>query len=148
MLRDEIIQELKRYFKVSELVCNHTFAKFGESSWQFLDTDFLHVVLVLRRDILQRAMTCNHSGANQRGLRCNRCDMVKAKTGVYLSAHVLGKAADFTVSGMTAEEARKRIQACSHLLPCNIRLEAGVSWLHVDTLPQYGIQSKVYLFKV
>lgn len=148
MTRDEIINALQQYFSVKELVCNHVFAKFGERSWQFLDTDYLHALLVVRRDILQRSMTCNSSAAHQRGLRCNMCDIVKGKTAAYLSAHILGKAGDFTVSGMTAEQARQAILAKADLLPCNIRLEAGVTWLHMDTLPQYGITDKVYLFKV
>lgn len=148
MTREEIINALQQYFSVKELVCNHVFANFGERSWQFLDTDYLYALLVVRRDILQRSMTCNSGTAHQRGLRCNMCDMVKGKAAAYLSAHILGKAGDFTVSGMTAEQARQAIRAKANLLPCNIRLEAGVTWLHMDTLPQYGITDKVYLFKV
>jgi hypothetical protein len=92
-------------------------------------------------------MICNHEGAYQRGLRCNLCQLVKEKDVVYLSPHPLGKAGDFTVVGMTAEEARKRIKEMQHLLPCPIRMEKGVSWLHFDVLPQYGIDQKVYEFK-
>lgn len=138
---------LGRYFQVSELVCDHTFAKWGEASWQFLDTDYLHALLIIRRDILQVPMTCNHSGATQRGLRCNRCELVREKTSVYLSSHILGKAGDFTVKGLTAEEARTRIKQNARLLPCSIRMEAGVSWLHFDTLPQSDINEKVYEFR-
>ena len=144
--RDEIIRELHRYFQVSELVCEHVHSKWGERSWQFLSTDFLHNLLVIRRDILQMPMTCNHAGANQRGMRCNRCELVKEKNGVYLSSHILGKAGDFTVQGLTAQEARSRIRNNAHLLPYPLRMEAGVSWLHIDTLPQYGITDKVYEF--
>lgn len=146
MKRDEVICELHRFFQVRELVCDHTFGKWGEKSWQFLDTDFLACLLVIRRDILQVPMTCNHDGATQRGLRCNRCELVKEKSSVYLSSHILGKAGDFTCTGLTAQEARDRIKKMAHLLPCSIRLEAGVSWLHFDVLPQYGITGKVYEF--
>lgn len=146
MERDKIIRELHNYFQVSELVCEHTYSKWGERSWQFLDTDFLAALLVIRRDIVQLPMTCNHSGAKQRGLRCNRCDLVKEKSSVYLSSHILGKAADFSIQGLTAEEARKRIKDMQHLLPCPIRMEKGVTWLHFDVLPQYGIDMKVYEF--
>ena len=147
MTRSEILTAIRPYFDIDELVCNHTFAKWGEKSWQFLDTDFLHCLLVIRRDIIKRPMWCNGSQKKQRGLRCNRCDMVKSKSTVYLSAHCLGKAGDFTISGMTAEQARTTIKQNAHLLPCNIRLEKGVSWLHFDVLPQYGITQKVYEFK-
>lgn len=145
--RDQIISQLRQFFNVKELVCNHTYAKRGEASWQFLQTDYLHALLIIRRDILQVPMTCNHGNAYQRGLRCNMCEMVRSKTSVYLSPHPLGEAGDFTVQGMTAEQARRRIKAASHLLPCNIRLEAAVTWLHFDTMPQYGITQKVYEFK-
>lgn len=144
--RDEVIQELKRYFDVSELVCAHTFSKWGERSWQFLDTDYLRALLVIRRDILQVPMTCNHEGANQRGLRCNMCELVKGKTRNYLSSHILGKAGDFSAKGLTAQQARERIRENARLLPCNIRLEDKVTWLHFDVLPQYGVKDKVYFF--
>lgn len=145
--RDEIIRELHRYFQVSELVCEHIHSKWGERSWQFLSTDYLHNLLVIRRDILQMPMTCNHSGANQRGMRCNRCKTVQEKTSVYLSSHILGKAGDFTIKGMTAEEARTKIKQNERLLPCRIRMEANVTWLHFDVLPQTGVTQKIYEFK-
>lgn len=149
MKRIEIINELKKYFAVEELVCDHTYKKWGERAWQFLDTDYLHCLLIMRRDIIGQPMICNNhkAGLHQRGLRCNICEMVKSKTGVYLSSHLLGKAGDFTVKGMTAEEARQRIKENEALLPCNIRVEGGVSWLHFDVLPQAGITQKVYEFK-
>lgn len=146
MKRSDILKEIGKFFAVEELVCDHTFAKWGEKSWQFLDTDYLHCLLVIRRDILQVPMTCNHAGAHQRGLRCNLCELVFEKTGVYLSGHILGKAGDFTCKGITAQEARSRIRNNAHLLPCNIRMEDGVSWLHFDVLPQYNVDKKVYEF--
>lgn len=144
--REQIIRDLHKYFQIRELVCEHTHSKWGERAWQFLDTQYLACLLVIRRDILQLPMTCNHEGASQRGLRCNRCELVRDKGSVYLSSHVLGKAGDFTVQGITAQEARSRIRNMAHLLPCPIRMEDEVSWLHFDVLPQYGITAKVYEF--
>lgn len=146
MKRNEIITEIGKFFTIEELVCDHTLAKWGEKSWQFLDTAYLHNLLVIRRDILQLPMICNHDEAHQRGLRCNRCELVKDKSSVYLSSHVLGKAGDFTVQGITAQEARSRIRNNAHLLPYPLRMEGGVSWLHIDVLPQYGVTQKVYEF--
>ena len=146
MTRDEIIRQLHNYFQVRELVCNHTYSKWGERSWQFLDTDFLACLLIIRRDILKVPMICNTKTSTQRGLRCNRCDLVKEKSKVYLSSHILGKAGDFTCTGMTAQKARSLIREKANLLPCNIRLEDGVTWLHFDVLTQYGITQKVYGF--
>lgn len=146
MTRDQIIRELHKFFQIRELVCPHTHSKWGERSWQFLDTAFLHNLLVIRRDILKVPMVCNHGAQLQRGLRCNRCELVSQKDAVYLSSHVLGKAGDFTVQGMTAQEARSLIRNNAHLLPYPLRMEGGVSWLHFDVLPQYGITEKVYEF--
>ena len=146
MTRNEIIRALRQFFDIDELVCNHTLAKWGDKAWQFLATDYLHALLIIRRDILRRPMYCNGFGKYQRGLRCNMCPLVAEKESVYLSSHILGHAGDFTVEGMTAKEARALIRANAHLLPCNIRMEKGVSWLHIDTLPQVGITAKVYEF--
>lgn len=146
MNREQIIRELHRFFQVRELVCSHVFSKWGERSWQFLSTDYLNNLLVIRRDILQMPMVCNHDGAEQRGLRCNMCKMVKEKKAAYLSSHILGRAGDFSVQGLTAQEARSRIRAMQNLLPYPMRMEGGVSWLHIDTLPQFGITEKVYEF--
>ena len=147
MTRQQIITEVKKYFKINELVCNHIYDRWKDMAWQFLDTDYLHTLLVLRRDILKAPMVCNNSSMKQRGMRCNRCEIVHHKSSVYVSAHILGKAGDFTVSGMTAEEARRKIKGASSLLPCPIRIEEGVTWLHFDVRPQDGFVGKVYGFK-
>ena len=137
MERKQILAEIKRFFGVEELVCNHTMERHKNASWRFLDTMYLWCLLVIRRDILRKPMYCNNhsAGQHQRGLRCNLCELVKSKDRVYLSAHVLARAGDFTVAGMTAEEARQKIKEFQHLLPCPIRLEEGVSWLHFDVMP-------------
>lgn len=146
MTREEILKEIRKYFDIDELVCDHTYARWKEQAWEFLDTDYLHCLLVIRRDILKKPMWCNGAGKKQRGLRCNLCQMVKEKKVLYLSSHILGKAGDFTITGMSAEQARQAIKANAHLLPCNIRIERAVSWLHFDVLPQYGITAKVHEF--
>ena len=146
MERNDILAQIGMFFEIKELVCPHTLEKWHEKSWQFLNTLYLHCLLVIRRDILQVPMICNHDGATQRGLRCNLCELVKCKKGVYLTPHGFGMAGDFTVLGMTAQQARQRIKDMQHLLPCPIRLEKDVYWLHFDVLPQYGITDKVYEF--
>ena len=135
MTRQQILAEIKPFFDVDELVCDHTYAKYGKASWNFLDTAYLHCLLVIRRDILKKPMWCNGKGKHQRGLRCNRCPMVRGKSSVYLSAHILGKAGDFDVTGMKAEAAREEIKKNAALLPYPIRIERGVSWLHFDVRP-------------
>jgi hypothetical protein len=135
MTRQEIITEVKKFFKVKELVCDHTYSAFGETSWQFLDTEILHTLLVVRRDILKVPITVNDTVHHQRGLRCNICDLVqeKSKAGkIYLSAHCNGAGLDLIPQGVTAEEARNKIQVDHNLLPYPIRLEKDVTWVHID----------------
>ena len=152
MTREEIIKAIRPYFDINELVCDHTYAKYGDKAWRFLDTDFLHALLIIRRDIIRLPMWCNSKTAKQRGLRCNQCQIVKSAKGVYLSAHCLGKAGDFTVTGMTASAAREKIKANASLLPCKIRLEKWdssgneISWLHIDVIDEPQ-NPQVYEFK-
>jgi len=135
MTRSKIIIALKRSFKIQELVCPHVFAKYGEISWMFLSTLYLHTLLVLRTKILKVPLVCNTTTLTQRGLRCNLCDIVKEKTDddiLYLSAHHLGIGGDLSSPEMTAEEMRRKIEENSDLLPYPVRIEKGVNWLHID----------------
>ena len=132
MDRKEIINELKKYFKLSELVCPHILQRFGDTAWMFLSTQILHTLLVLRTEIINKPLIINHNNATQRGMRCNICPMVKQKTTVYESAHCNGIGFDITVVGMSAEEAREQIKKKQDKLPYPIRLEEDVTWLHID----------------
>lgn len=139
MTRQEIINKVKKYFDIRELVCPHTFNKWGEKSWQFLVTNQLETIL-FTRELLKVGMTCNnyHIGGSrtESGLRCNICSIPKGNTmknNSYLSAHCLGAGNDFVFSNITAEEAREIIRKNVHLYPHPIRLEKGVSWLHIDS---------------
>lgn len=141
------------YFKIQELVCPETYKKFGEQAWMFIDERLLETLDIVREKILGKPMVVNNwtagGGFTQRGLRCNLCQLVRDKTKsgkLYLSAHNFGKAVDATVQGMTAEEARKLIIKNQILLPYPVRLEEGVSWLHLDVYD--AGKGKVSLFKV
>lgn len=147
MTRQEIITELKQYFRIGELVCNHVYDRFGEQSWMFLSTQLLHTLLILRTEIVKLPMVVNNSTMKQRGLRCNLCQLVSSKKTPYLSAHVTGNGIDFTCKDKTAEEIRNIITDNKDKLPYNIRLEDGVSWVHIDCYDN-GSNNKITLFKV
>ena len=160
MTRPEIIDNLANYFGVYELVDKQTYDKFGEGSWQFFDTDTLHVLLIIREGI-GKPIDINNwywGGAyDERGLRTNVCDIVSKKTRanrLYLSGHVLGKAIDFKVKGMESEDVRHWIQDNEDLFPCKIRLEwkklstgKPISWVHYDT-KFLDKNPKIYWFNV
>jgi hypothetical protein len=148
----EVLRRIKLYFEIKELVPNAVIKKYGASTcWQFLDIDALHSLLVVREGI-GKGITVNTPGAQQKGLRHNRSDMVIKKISIYLSAHMMGKAFDFKVSGMKSEEVRNWIVNNANLFRCKIRLEhklngKPISWVHLDT---FYLESnpKVYLFDV
>lgn len=134
--RDEIIEELSRYFDLSELVCPDVLKQYGERAWQFFDTALLHTLLVVRRDILKVPLYANDGVSyTQRGLRCNLCESNMSKTdsrNLYMSAHSLGKAVDLVSPKMTAQQMRDIIAEKADLLPFYVRIERDVSWLHID----------------
>ena len=144
--------EKSKYFKIQELVCPDVYKKYGEQAWMFIDPELIETLDIIREKILCKPMVINNWSAGgsytQRGLRCNLCPLAKDKTiagRLYLSAHNFGKAVDATVQEMSAEEARKLIVKNQILLPYPIRLEEGVSWLHLDVYN--ADKGKVYLFK-
>ena len=142
---------IKDYFGIKELVCKHVYDMWGENAWQFLDSRLLDSLLTVREKLGKPIVVNNWSrGGNfsQRGLRCNVCSLVKEKTDlhkVYVSTHLQGKAVDFNVSGLSAEEVRQWIVKNQILLPHPIRLEKGVTWVHLDVRND-GAHSKVLFF--
>ncbi|MEX0595203.1 MAG: hypothetical protein WD512_01805 [Candidatus Paceibacterota bacterium] len=62
-----------------------------------------------------------------------------------MSAHRLGKAADFKIPGMTANDIRKELIEKENLWPYPFRLEDDVSWVHMDLYN--NSDDKVKLFK-
>jgi hypothetical protein len=151
-----IVEELRQYFDVRELVSKEVYQKNGENAWRYFDTDLLQVLLTIRREIVKAPMVCNNwakgGQLSQRGLRENTAPMVKAKTEagtLYLSAHTMGKAIDLSSPKYTADLLRKMIEEKADLLPCNIRMESGKSaptWLHIDTATAPSQSDKIYIF--
>lgn len=160
MTRKQILRELSNYFRPFELVDELTYNKFGKSALQFFDTDTLHCLLILREGI-NKPFTVNtwYWGGryDERGLRTNICDIVYKKTlkkKLYLSGHLLGKAFDFKVKGMTSDDVRQWAVDNSHLFPCKIRFEnvntltgKPITWVHFDT-KWIERNPKVYLFDI
>ena len=137
-----------KYFNLNELVCPHVIEKYGKRSWQFLDSRLIYTIDTFRERIGKRIFV-NTGDLTQRGLRCTQCDIVKAKIEageLYLSAHVLGKAVDFNVEDMDSDEVRLWIAKRPGLFPYSIRLETGISWVHIDTYPNPTTE-KIYFFK-
>ena len=152
MDRNELISVLKKNFKIQELVCPHCYEKFGDKSWQFLSTEILSVLYTLRYEVFKCPIVINtwatEGTLSQRGLRCNRCSLVKDKKTVYLSAHQLGKALDFNVEGYTTEEVYQKIRDNVDKFKYPIRMEiTGGNWNHIDCYQPVDSEAVLIVFK-
>lgn len=148
MTREELLKEVQKNFQLKELVCPHVLNTFGNNAWQFISTELLSVIYTLRNIIINKPMVINsyQNNLTQRGLRCNICQLCKDKTDlnkIYISAHSLGKAIDFHVNDMSAEEVRNLIRSNIDKFECPIRLERDVNWIHIDTYTVDGVTKLV-----
>lgn len=145
---EEVRKRIKEYFDVQELVGLRTYKRFGVRSWRFLDYRLLYALLIIREG-LNKPITVNHNGAQQRGLRTIVQQMIKNyfyKNRLYLSAHLFGKAIDFDVKGMEAQSVRDWIVDNDEMFPFKIRLEDKVTWVHLDVIWELK-NTHVYLFQ-
>ena len=132
---------VSKYFKIQELVSEAVYKKYGEKSWEFIDTKLIKV-LDLLREHFNRPITVNNwlwGGAlEQRGLRTNLDELVKNKTEkgtLYISQHILGKAVDFNVKGLSSEEVYKEILKNKNKFYLISRIEnidSTPNWVHID----------------
>ena len=82
---------------------------------------------------------------SQRGYRTNDDPDCKRQKFVSKSAHFEGKALDFDVQGMTAQQVRNWLREHAHEAPHPFRVEEGVNWVHVDVMP-HKASDKAYFF--
>lgn len=135
------IEKLAKYFDIRELVSKDVYNKFGQNAWQVFDEKLLATLLALRTEILGVPLVCNNWKAGgsftQRGFRENTAPLVWSKTNagtLYVSAHSIGKGVDLTSPKMDAETMRQTIEKKKSKLPYPVRIERGVSWLHIDVM--------------
>lgn len=130
-----------KYFKLYELLPPSLYEN-EEEGWERFDERLLKTIDIIR-ELLGVPLIANswkQGGTfTQRGLREQN-----SKTGSPKSQHKLGRALDVVSSTMPAEEMRQKIAEHADELPYNIRIEAGVSWLHVDV--KEGNPQKIYFF--
>lgn len=132
-----------KYFTVDELVSKEVYELLGDEAIKLFDPKALEVLEDVR-EILGIPLTCNdwNNGGNRNdsGYRDLNC-----KIGASKSAHKTGQAFDLISSTMSANDMRNRIQLCAHMLRHNIRMEDGVSWLHIDV--KNKTSKKIIMFK-
>lgn len=128
------------HFGLYELVDPATYNKYGEFAWQFMDASLLKCMDIIR-DELKSPITVNNWkwGGNRSwsGLRTPDSPYYS----IY-SPHTRGSAIDFLTEGFTADYVRDVIRRLFNegKLPVDgIRLEMGVSWIHIDVNNVTGI---------
>jgi hypothetical protein len=148
MDRNKIIEELKLYFTTDELVSEVDYLTYQNKDdiWNLFTIEILATLLFLRKSINKPftindwSYSKNKKKYNWRGYRSDKCT-----EGAKQSQHRFGNAFDIIIKGMTADEARKCIVSIKDELPYPIRMESGVSWLHIDGANKS--KNKVYIFK-
>lgn len=139
------------YFSLDELVCQDVYNHFGLTAWEFFDQRLL-ITIDKIREVINKPIFVNnwqvHGEFDERGFRCIQCSLVKKaikENRLYVSPHMTGQGVDFDVQGLLAQEVRDWIVKNQNLWPYPIRLEDGVSWVHLDCRDHNA--GKVYLFK-
>lgn len=102
------------------------------------------VVLEEIRELLGVPLTCNNWEEGGSRNNCGFRDL-KCTIGAPRSAHKEGMAVDLISNKMDAEEMRDKILENQEKLSYPVRIEDGVTWLHVDV--RNNTDKKVYLFK-
>jgi hypothetical protein len=138
------------YFDLPELVCEQVYDYYGDVAWNFFDPRLLITIDKIREKIGKPIFVNNwqvHGQFDERGFRCLKCSIVKqaiADQKMYVSPHMTGQGVDFDVEGLLAEEVRQWIIKNYAFWPYNIRLEAGVNWVHMDV--RGAFDKRVQLF--
>ena len=127
-----------KYFKIQELVSEAVYKKYGDKSWEFIDTRLIKV-LDLLREHFNRPITVNNwlwgGNLQQRGLRANKDELVANKKDYYVSQHCLGKAVDFNVKGLSSQEVFNEIvknKEKFYLISRIENIKNTPTWCHVD----------------
>lgn len=137
-------------FSIKELVSKQVYQKYGESCWMFFDEALLKDLDTIRLCHGLPIIINNWATGgsySQCGLRCNKDPLVASKTGIYCSAHVLGKAFDLHSSNI--KKLYKDIESLYNQgkLKAIKRVESPQStkygWCHVDSF-QTNSKALVY----
>lgn len=135
-----------KYFKLYELLPKSLY-KNENTGWNMIDERLLRTIDFVR-ELLGVPLTVNTwKQGGPRGFSCARTpDSKEYSKGSYHSVRPdrLVMACDMVSNKLTAAEMRKIIKDNADKLPYPVRLENGVSWLHIDVVEKPGY--KVYIF--
>jgi len=127
-----------KYFEIQELVPNDVLELLGEDiCWGLFDPRLLLTIDMLREKF-ERPIMVNSTnlGLQERGFRVHN-----TTTGAEKSAHKEGKAVDFSVAGLSAQETRNYIYKLIQIQDPAVQFitemeEDTESWVHISTRGQ------------
>ena len=124
---------IPEYFKASELVPKMIYDIFGDDSFYFLDEKILRIADRIRDHFGAPMMVNNYAkGLHNRGYR-----LPLSNVGSPLSTHKTGRALDFNIDGLSAEDVYMDIITHEkEFFDMGIRrvekLEHTPTWTHID----------------
>ena len=136
-----------KHFKIQEFVDKATYTRYGESSIRFMDTRIL-ITADKVREYFGKSMTINNwswgGDRNWSGLRTPNSSYYSM-----YSQHSYGRAIDFLISGVSAEEVRAEIlkKPWHSAFKYITTLEDDVSWVHADIRAHNKKKDGILLFK-
>lgn len=118
-------------FVTEEFVPKHIYERYGDISLSiFMDTRIIITADQIRKYFNRKMYINNYFFGGIRnfsGYRDNRSYVYNES-----SAHSFGRAIDFIISDLTADEIREEIIKKHKKFPFISRMELGTSWIHVD----------------
>lgn len=124
-----------KHFKAQELVPKHIFELRGEKSLELIDERVI-ITLDTLRELLGKPITVNNwlwgGNRNWSGLRTAGFYSSIEAFEKSLSQHKYGRAVDFLVKGMSADEVREFIYKNKEKFPYITFIETEISWVHID----------------
>ncbi|NDO73080.1 D-Ala-D-Ala carboxypeptidase family metallohydrolase [Shewanella sp. SE1] len=131
-----------KHFKIYELVDRQTYTDRGDRAWQLFNPRLLELLDQLR-ELFDAPITVNTwkwgGQFENRGLRTSASPYYRP-----YSQHSFGRAVDFDVRGLSADQARERIIEWFNaglLEVDSITLELGVNWVHLDIRNANGLNT-------
>lgn len=140
------MNKISEHIDLRELIPPETWKLHATGAIEFIDPRIPCLLERIRSLCGNQPMTINnwHYGGRfkYRGFRPESC-----KIGAVKSQHKVGKAVDFDIKGMTAEQVRGvlRLNQIELMKLGLTRIETGVSWVHID-LKETGL-NHLYEFK-
>ena len=136
---------IPKNFILEEFVPKEIFVSRGSMAWSLLDERIIITAETIREYFKKKVIINNwkwNGPFSQRGLRTDKSMNDKAP----YSQHIFGRAIDFDVDGIHAEEVRQSVLQNKDKFPYITGMELDVNWVHIDCRFLHN-QARIKLFK-